>query len=216
MVAAHPDDEILGCGAAMAKHAAQGDSVHVLILAEGITSRDGAQNQSGALSALAQDAQKANDILKVASLTLEKFPDNRMDSVALIEVVKAIEKKIAEVKPTTVYTHFCGDLNVDHRVTHQAVLTACRPLPGQSVKTILSFEVRSSTEWGLTPFVPNLYIDVSEHLSAKLKALACYESEMRPFPHSRSIEAIEHLARSRGAEAGVNAAEAFCVQRIVR
>ncbi|MNR75298.1 1D-myo-inositol 2-acetamido-2-deoxy-alpha-D-glucopyranoside deacetylase [compost metagenome] len=220
VVAAHPDDEVLGCGATIAKHAKAGDQVHVLILAEGLTSRAEQRDRarlSGELSALAQAAESANRILGAASLRLHDFPDNRMDAIDRLEVVKVIEAAIAEHQPERVYTHHAGDVNIDHRCIHDAVVTACRPLPGHPVKTLLFFEVASSTEWqppGSGPvFAPTWFEDVSETLDLKLEALEAYRSEMRAWPHARSMEALEHLARWRGASLGVAAAEAFVLGR---
>jgi LmbE family N-acetylglucosaminyl deacetylase len=220
VIAAHPDDEVLGCGAAMAAHARRGDRVHAYIMAEGLTSRDAkrdrAKNAAG-LSGLAKAAHKAHAILGVKSTTLGDFPDNRMDSVALLDVVKAVEARIGAVRPDIVYTHHGGDLNVDHRVVHQAVVTACRPLPGATLESLLFFEVPSSTEWRIQSpadaFAPDWFVDVTDTLPLKLKALKAYASEMRPWPHTRSLEAVEHLARWRGASAGWNAAEAFMLGR---
>lgn len=224
-VAAHPDDEILGCGGAMARHAAEGDQVHILILAEGLTSRDDERNREsrqGELQGLARSADLAARAVGALSCELLDFPDNRMDSVDLLNVVKAIEKKIESIQPTVVYTHFPNDLNVDHRVTSHAVMTACRPVPGQVVKEIYFFEVLSSTEWavGSQIFRPNVFVSLGQKnaafLDAKMKALACYESEMRDFPHARSIEAIRTLAALRGASIGEQAAEAFEAARVVK
>jgi N-acetylglucosamine malate deacetylase 1 len=146
------------------------------------------------------------------------FPDNRMDNVPLLDVVQALEPIIEQVQPTRVYTHHHGDLNVDHRITHQAVMTAFRPVPGSSVREILTFEVMSSTEWtaaGVAPFVPNAFVDIGNYLPNKLEALAAYEMEMRPAPHSRSVAHIEALVRHRGNCIGVEAAEAFEVVRVL-
>lgn len=223
VVAAHPDDEVLGCGGTMARHAAEGDLVHALILAEGLTSRDAARDRAGRggeLSELALAAQRANAALGVRSLELLDFPDNRMDGAELLDVVKAVEARLAALKPAIVYTHHGGDVNIDHRVTHQAVVTACRPVPGASVRELLFFEVASSTEWqppGSAPsFQPNQFVDIGATLAAKRLALAAYAGEMRPWPHARSIEAVEHLAGWRGASCGCAAAEAFVVGRRLR
>ncbi len=220
VVAAHPDDEVLGCGATMAKHARKGDRVHVHILAEGLTSRDPDRDRrkhADGLSQLALAARKAHAILGVAGTTLESFPDNRMDSVPLLDVVKAVEARIAKLRPHIIYTHHGADLNADHRVVHRAVATACRPLPGSSIASILFFEVPSSTDWQMPnpamTFAPNWFEDASETLPLKLKALQAYASEMRPWPHARSLEAVEHLAKWRGANAGWDAAEAFMLGR---
>jgi LmbE family N-acetylglucosaminyl deacetylase len=220
IIAAHPDDEVLGCGGTIAKHVQNGDEVHVLILAEGVTSRDKVRERvswAGELSQLAQEAQEAGRILGVQSVELHNFPDNRMDSVDLLDVVKVVETAIDKHKPDIVYTHHAGDVNIDHRIVHQAAVTACRPLPGQCVKTLLFFEVPSSTEWqtpGSAPaFSPNYFMDINDCLDKKLRALKAYTSEMRPWPHPRSLTAVEHLARWRGAMVGVEAAEGFVLGR---
>ena len=222
VVAAHPDDEILGCGATIARHVQAGDEVHVIILAEGATSRDEKRDRDKRhddLANLAAASQKARSILGTTSLTLHHFPDNRMDSVDLLDVIKVVESTTTQIKPEIVYTHHAGDLNIDHRLTHQAVVTACRPLPQQTVNTLLFFEVPSSTELqtsGAVPsFTPNWFVDVSTTLASKLEALRAYGAEIPPWPHSRSIEAVEHLAHWRGSNIGVEAAEAFVVGRII-
>ena len=220
VVAAHPDDEILGCGGAIAVHAQAGDEVHVVIMAEGVTSRDhrrGLDARQAELAGLAEAARSANALLGATSVILHGLPDNRMDSLDRIDVIKLIEIEIVRVNPDVVYTHHSGDLNIDHRIVHECVSTACRPMPGQSVKCLLFFEVPSSTEWmppgSAGAFAPNWFVDISSKLDIKLKALECYASEMRSWPHARSIRALEHLARWRGASAGVEAAEAFVLGR---
>ena len=222
VVAAHPDDEILGSGATIAKHSQQGDAVHVVILAEGITSRDhrpDREKRQEELTALKEAARRANGILGAASVKLHDFPDNRMDSCALLDIVKVVESAVSERHPEVIYTHHAGDLNVDHRRVHEAVVTSGRPSPGYGHRRLLFFEVASSTEWQ-TPgsgviFAPTWYVDVSGTLGLKVKALEAYQSELRPFPHPRSIAAVEHLARWRGATVGVPAAEAFVLGRNV-
>ncbi len=220
VVAAHPDDEILGCGGTIAKHVAEGDTVHVVLLAEGITSRSteaASQENQTELKALSEAAREANGILGVTSLTLHRFPDNRMDEIARLDVIKVVEQWMEEVKPQMVYTHHFSDVNIDHRRAHEAVITACRPVPGHPVQTLLFFEVASSTEWRpagtVAPFQPNWFVEIDATLEQKKQALAAYTSEMRPWPHARSISALEHLARWRGASVGVEAAEAFMVGR---
>lgn len=221
-VAAHPDDEVLGCGATLARHAKEGADVHVLILAEGITSRDESRDavgRSGELDALRGASRRAAAALGARPPVFGGFPDNRMDSVALIDVIKQVERLVEEIRPTVVYTHHPGDLNVDHGIVARAVLTACRPLPGSRVNRICGFEVLSSTEWTPSslapPFEPNRWVSVAPFMEAKLSALAAYAGEMRPFPHARSIEAVRALATLRGAQCGEEAAEAFSVLREV-
>ncbi|MCP4568411.1 MAG: PIG-L family deacetylase [FCB group bacterium] len=221
VIAAHPDDEILGCGGAMAGHIDDGDSVHTAIMAEGITSRDDKRDRSkrqNELARLHEAVHKANAILGVTDITLFDFPDNRMDGLERLDVIKVVESLIEKVNPDIIYTHHRGDVNVDHGVVHDAVVTACRPLPGHKYPhTLLFFEVPSSTEWQppdtSAPFVPGWFTDISSALDRKLKALSEYGSEMCPWPHPRSLRAVEHLARWRGATIGVDAAEAFMLGR---
>ena len=220
VISAHPDDESLGCGGTIARHIQMGDEVYVLILAEGITSRDAnrkPEQRASELSELSRNAQEANKILGVTSLTIKPFPDNRMDSVEFLDVVKEVESFLQEHRPSIVYTHHEGDLNLDHRLVHKAVAVASRPRPDNSVKTILFYEVPSSTEWQIPSsssiFIPNWFVNIEDTLNKKLKALTKYHTERRPWPHARSVEAIEHLARWRGASVGLNAAEAFMLGR---
>jgi LmbE family N-acetylglucosaminyl deacetylase len=223
VVAAHPDDEVLGCGGTIAKHVRKGDEVSVVILAEGITSRDSACNKDKRardLSHLADMAKKANAILGVKNVLLHNYPDNRMDSLDRLDVIKTVEHFISKFNPKTVYTHHSGDVNIDHRVVHEAVVTACRPTPGFCVKQLLFFETASSTEWQPSLsnfyFMPNCFVDISEFIDLKMKALDAYLSEMREYPHARSLKTLEYLARWRGASVGVEAAEAFGVGRILK
>jgi LmbE family N-acetylglucosaminyl deacetylase len=220
VVAAHPDDELLGCGGTLARYADAGVDVHVLILAEGATAREDlavGDARDVALQELRAAATRAAEILGVHPPRFQGFPDNRMDELPLICVVKAVEAVVEAVRPDVVYTHHGGDLNIDHRIAHQAVLTACRPLPESGVRTVLSFETVSSSEWASEavgmPFRPQRFVDIGAHLDRKRRALACYETEMRPFPHARSLTAVDALARHRGASAGLEAAEAFMVIR---
>lgn len=220
VVAAHPDDEVLGCGGTIARHAHAGDEVHVVILAEGATSRSDARDTDAfadELGALKAASESAAAILGAVGVTVHDLPDNRLDSLALLDVVKAVEAHVERVAPEIVYTHHPGDCNADHRVVFDAVLAATRPLPGSTVRTLLTFEVASSTEWGggQSPFVPDWFVDVSGTLLRKLDALDAYDLEMRPWPHPRSREAVEALARWRGATVGCEAAEAFSLVRHV-
>lgn len=217
IVAAHTDDEALGCGGAMARHATEGDTVHTVFLADGVSSRQ--DGYDGALDERQQAAEAAQRILGVSSTSYLGLPDNRLDSLALLDIVQPLEAVIERLKPEIIYTHHYGDLNVDHRRTHEAVMTACRPLPGSAVKEILTFEVMSSTEWnstGRAPFLPTLYVDISDHRDTKQKALEAYALEMRTAPHSRNVEHMTYLAKHHGHCIGVEAAEAFMVMRVLR
>ena len=215
VVAAHPDDEILGCGATAARLVQEGCDVYFAILGEGITSRHqerGAADEKQ-LSLLQEHAQEAGRVIGVREVLLHKLPDNRLDAVPLLEVVKLVEDLVARLKPQVVYTHHGGDLNVDHGVIHRAVLTATRPVAGQPVREVYAFEVPSSTEWAfqrLEPvFRPNVFVDVTHTLEKKITAMSCYRTESRQFPHPRSIEALRAIATRWGSVAGYGAAEAF-------
>ena len=222
VIAAHPDDEVLGCGGTIARHADAGDQVHILIMAEGATSRQLQRNRAQAseeLSTLEEAAKTAGKILGVAGVELLDLPDNRLDSLDRLDLIKQIENRICCNQPEVNYEHHAGDVNVDHRRLHEAVTTACRPTPGQLVRRILSYEVASSSEWqppGSGPaFTPNWFVDISGQWDRKRAALLAYASEMRAWPHARSLKALEHQARWRGAQVGVEAAEAFFLLRQV-
>jgi LmbE family N-acetylglucosaminyl deacetylase len=221
VIAAHPDDELLGCGGTMFKLSRAGRRVNVVIMAEGLTSRDPKRDttrRAKELSELASTAQKANEMVG-AKVELLGFPDNRMDSIDRLDITKRVEEQIAKHQPRTVFTHHPGDVNIDHRQIFDAVVAACRPMPGSSVKELFMFEIPSSTEWQPPafgrPFEAQYLVDISGELSRKLRALECYTTEMREWPHPRSVVAVEHLARWRGATIGVDAAEAFTVGRII-
>ena len=164
-------------------------------------------------------AETAVKILGAQSVSFGEFPDNRMDSVDLLDIVQFVEKHVYHHKPEVILTHHVSDLNIDHRLVHQAVVTACRPQPGHLVKTLLFFEVSSSTEWqtpaSASVFAPNWFVDINPYMAKRMHALEAYVDEIRPWPHSRSLKAIEYLARWRGATVGVEAAEAFMLGRML-
>ena len=219
ILAAHPDDEVLGCGGTIAKLSDGGVDVHVAFLADGVFSRIGNDRatQQLQLNARRIAAKKACEILGIRSVTFGDFPDNQLDTISLLEIIQAVELIIDRHKPDTVFMHHFGDLNIDHRRLHEAAVTACRPQSGHSVKTILSYEVPSSTEWQLPgngpAFTPNWFVDITDTLHRKLTALEVYSDELRPWPHPRSLKAVEHLASWRGASVGVDSAEAFILGR---
>ncbi len=216
--AAHPDDELLGVGGTVRRLANEGKEVRAVILAEGITSRkderlDTAQSE---LLELQDDARKAAKIVGYQSIDFCGLPDNRMDSVDLLDIVKIITKYVEKYNPDTIFTHHYGDLNIDHRLTCEAVLTACRPVNGNRVKRIYGFEILSSTEWNYTyenPFRPNVYFDITNTFNAKIQGMRCYKNELAKYPHPRSEEAIESLGRVRGSNVGVDFAEGFTLFR---
>lgn len=221
VVAAHPDDEVLGAGGTIARRTRAGEDVAVLILGQGLASRESEPDPGlGArIAALRDCASKACGILGVTEITFRDLPDNSFDSLPLLDVVREVEAVVGELEPDTVFTHHPSDLNVDHSLTARAVLTATRPAPGCPVRSLCWFEVASSTEWAFQalgpPFKPSYFVDVADTLELKTQALACYESEVRPFPHPRSAESIRARAVAWGSAVGCEAAEAFEVARTV-
>jgi len=217
VVAAHADDEALGCGGTIARHVEEGDAVHLVLMADGVNSRR--ETSETDFARRIEASKRAQSILGISSSQSLELPDNQMDSAPLLEIVQKLEPILEEIQPSVVYTHHYGDLNIDHRLTHVAVMTVCRPVPGSSVREIYGFEVLSSTEWATqqgSPFLPNYFVDITQQLQTKLDALEAYAEEMRKTPHSRSMAHVEVLAHHRGYSVGVDAAEAFEVYRIIR
>ncbi|MEI8292953.1 MAG: PIG-L deacetylase family protein [bacterium] len=223
IIAAHPDDEVLGCGGTIAKLAAQGEEVHILILATGLTSRVGFDfhKDADSLKTHERRAHQAASLLGAKNVTLAGFPDQKMDTLPLLEITQRIEAEIDLIKPRTIFTHHGGDLNMDHVITYRATLTATRPIAGGVVRSVYAYEVPSSTEWAFQKFEPrfqpNLFFDVNETLNTKIAAMQVYESETREFPHPRSPQALRAIAERWGSVVGVRAAEAFeLVREIIR
>lgn len=221
VIAAHADDEVLGCGGAIAKFVKAGCQVHVLLLADGETSRSdlNPKDYDKAQKLRNKAAMRANEILGTTSLTMLNFPDNRMDGIDLLDVVKPVEAFIAEHQPNVVITHFSNDVNIDHQITHQAVVVACRPQPNHCVEELLFMEIASSTEWipvaGKAIFSPNYWVDITESIDIKMTALSAYKDELRAFPHPRSLEGVKALSTWRGCTVGVVSAESFVAGRII-
>lgn len=211
---AHPDDEVIGAGGTLARHAAQGDTVHIAFLTDGVGARG---DDPSAAERRENAARRAAAILGAEQPQFLGFPDNRLDRVDLLDVVQAIEAVVLRSDPAIIYTHHAGDLNIDHAICQRAVLTACRPLANSKVHGIYAIEVASSTEWAspgdANAFVPTRFVDIAATMATKHRALAAYVEEMREFPHPRSSHAIAALASWRGASAGLAAAEAFVVLR---
>ena len=215
IIAAHPDDELLGCGGTVARHINEGDKVHFLIMAEGATARykDRKEGKHTEAEKLFECSREVSQFLGAEEPIFGRLHDNRMDSYDFLDIVKIIEKISSAINPQIVYTHHGNDLNIDHQLTHRAALTALRPVPGSKIEAILAFETLSSTEWsskqqGL-PFTPNHYIEITDYLEQKIKALNIYTSEMKKFPHPRSSDGVIALAHYRGSNIGVQAAEAY-------
>jgi len=224
IVVAHPDDELLGLGATMHKliHRFPVET-HVIILGEGITSR--ADDRDTAkwekeLNIHRKNIKEAQQCIGYHSVNTYDFPDNRFDTVALLDLVKTIEKEKSSFKPDVIFTHHSGDLNIDHQHTFEAVMTACRPMKGETVKSIITFETPSSSEWASVtdsnPFRPNIFMNISEaNLSAKINGMEKYQFEKRVYPHPRSPKALKIRAQQWGANIGCDYAEAFCLIRAI-
>ena len=222
VIVAHPDDEVLGCGGTIARLTQEGHNAYIAILGEGITSRYQHQEEAdqAQIKALHACTRQVAELLGAKDLFLRNLPDNRFDIVPLLDVIKIIEDLLKRLQPQVIYTHHGGDLNIDHMITHRAVLTATRPMVGCPVKEIYAFEVPSSTDWAFGQFQPvfrpNVFVDINATLETKLKAMELYDSEARQFPHPRSPEALRALARRWGSVVGCEAAEAFELIRAVR
>ena len=218
VVASHPDDEVLGCGGTLYKLKKKGAKISALFLSDGESSRKHSKINQLILERKNQ-AIKAGKVLGIKKMVFGDFPDNSMDTVPMLIIIQFIEKQIKIVKPDTIFTHFESDLNVDHQITSKAVITACRPVKNQTVKSILFFEILSSSEWNISTknksFKPNYFVDISKSIKFKLKALKYYKREMRKWPHPRSIQGVKLLGKTRGSSVGLSYAEAFILGRHV-
>lgn len=215
VVAAHPDDEILGLGGTMKKLSNAGDGVECLILGEGLTSREEMPSNTDykELDDLKCNTLESARIIGFRNVYFANLPDNRFDSIDLLDIVKVISNYIELLKPDVIYTHHYGDLNIDHRITFEAVLIAARPVLEYTVKEIYCFETPSSSEWnfqyGTNTFKPNVFIDIESTIHDKLAAMSKYTTELRAYPHPRSLEALEIIAKRWGTVVGKRYVEAF-------
>ena len=209
VVCAHPDDETLGLGGTIAAHTMNGDKVYVLILADGVSGRGNDKN----IIRRQNQAKRACRILGTEDPKFLNYHDQKLDTIPLIELSRQIENQILRRKPKTIYSHYWGDVNQDHKKAFEATLVAVRPKPSLSVKQFICFETPSSTEWGNMGFSPNLFLDIEDTLKIKMKALQEYRDEIRTFPHPRSRTALISRAQYWGATIGVKHAEAFLIVR---
>ena len=212
VVAAHPEDELLGPGGTLAAHAQAGEDVHAIILTEGATSR----YEPGMADVLRRSGWEAAKHIGLSSVSFEGLPDERLDTCPIIEIIQRVGELLKSLDPTVVYTHFAGDLNADHAVVAQAVWRACGPLSFPRLRRLAAFETPLSTGASLLatpPFVPTLYVDVSSTIEDKLAAMAAYGSEIRPYPHPRSLRSMRERAAVCGSTIGVAAAEPFVILR---
>jgi LmbE family N-acetylglucosaminyl deacetylase len=225
VIVAHPDDEVLGMGGTLKKLSSQKNNIKVVFLATGISARRSDEYlnhptyktdtnltkiMKKQIQKLQLDAKKALKILDIENIDFFEFPDNEMDTVSNLEITKTIEKLILEFKPEIIYTHTKNDVNVDHRAIFNATITATRPTTNQRVKKVICFEVPSSSEWNFDEtFSPNIFIDIKKELPYKIRAIKAYKNELRKFPHPRSPEALDAIAKRWGSVSGYEAAEAF-------
>lgn len=220
IIVAHPDDEVLGCFGTVARFIKEGYEAYTLILGEGKTSRDEirkVENKEKEIKILNAEIQKANNTIGVKKVFVESFPDNRFDSVDLLDIIKVISKVKDEIKPEIIFTHYEYDLNIDHQITYKAVITATRPMKDESVKEIYSFEILSSTEWNYPlGFSPNTFFDIGETLDLKIRAMKEYQSELCIYPHPRSLKGIKLNAEYQGMRVGKKYVEAFKSIRIIK
>ena len=212
VVAAHPDDELLGCGATVALHCKRGDVVRSIILCEGETMR--AQNATEKKSA----TEEAAKVLGVDSAVCIGLPDQHLDTLPIVDVISPIEKAVRDFRPNIIYVHSGSDINRDHQVVFEAALVALRP-KNEFIEEIYSFYTVGATEWGYPRlFNPDTWVGFNEDIiQRKLDAFACYDSELCEYPHPRSLQAIKNLAMMYGNQCCMEFAEVFeTVRKTVR
>ena len=228
ILAAHPDDEVLGMGGTIKKLSKGGNDIKIIFMSTGILSRrkieskvskqvftkDWMKKNENKIKSLRGDAKKAGKILGVNEIEFMDFPDNEMDIVSTLMVTKSIENSIKDFNPNVVYTTPKNDPNVDHQKVFASTLVATRPYKNSILQEVISYEIPSSTEWFFpSQFSPNIFVDISKEFTSKIKAIKAYKTEIREFPHPRSIEALEVITKRWGSVSGFNYAEAF---RLVR
>jgi len=215
VVAAHPDDEMLGCGGTIAKLSKKKCKIFSLFFTDGVSARE--KNKHKEINQRKTNSLKALKVLGVKQSKFLSYPDNSLDKVPLIKIIKEIENIIKVFKPDTIFTHTSVDLNIDHEIVSRAVITATRPKPNFCVKNIYLFETLSSTEWNFNfkkkSFNPNFFVDITKSINIKIKAAKEYKKEIDSWPNPRSINGIKNLAKYRGQSVGVKYAEAFYLFR---
>ena len=218
IIAAHPDDEVYGMGGTIAKLVAQNHEVHVLIVTDGCTSQyRNEDNLQEIIIAKREEALKANRILGVDRVHFGNLPDMMLDQIPHVQINQIIEELIQQLKPKEVYTHFYGDVNLDHQLVYKSTLVAARPIFGQCVKNLYAYSVPSSTEWSpqLTNslFMPNVFVEIEPYTSMKVEAIKAYATELRPYPHPRSVESVKINGITVGLQCGLGSAEGFMLLR---
>ena len=218
VIAAHPDDEVLGVGGTVAKLTAQGVECHLLIVTDGSSAQyQDMDDLQAIIDAKKLETKGCVDILGFKSIHYGELPDMRLDTTPHIQINQVIEKVIDKIQPDTVFTHFWGDVNCDHQNVYKSTLVAVRPLMGQVVKELYCYRVPSSTEWtpnkADTMFMPNYFVDIEQFAEQKYKAFACYYTELREYPHPRSVQYLRETDKAAGLRVGMLAAEEFILLR---
>ena len=224
IIAAHPDDEVLGCGGLIKKKIKNNNKVRIVFLAEGVTARY-SLNEINNKKVLKKSNERNNNALialktlgvKKNEIFLRDIPCCRLDNLNQLEIIKIIEHHIKQFRPNEIYTHWHGDVNIDHRIAYQATIAATRPIYNFNIDLVASFEVLSSTEWNFKEsFNPNYFEDISDFINFKIKAIKLYKDELKKFPHSRSTKSIISLSNFRGVQSGFKNAEAFKIIRMTK
>ncbi len=208
-ISAHPDDETIGAGGTLAKHVAAGDEVYWVVATQAYTPRW----PQHVLDRASQQIDEVQEFFGIKQVFRLGFPTMHLNTIPSIDLASALQQVVDEVRPDVVYTTPRNDVNEDHRAIFDATLIACRPLPGSSVKRLLSYEIITTTRFGSPSgcqmFEPNVFVDISDYLETKVQAMAIFETELREFPHPRSLEGLRILCRERGMSVGIEAAECF-------
>lgn len=217
VVAAHPDDDAFGCGGTIRKLANKKNKIFAVYFTDGVSARIKSVNDAKKIRERKKHSENAAKIMGIKKCYYHSFPDNKLDTIPLLEIVKKIEQFIKKIKPELILTHFENDLNYDHQIINRAVVTATRPKPNEIVKKILLFETLSSTEWRFSNkkkiFNPNYFVDVTKTINHKIKSIKCYKKEVFNWPHPRSEKGVKTLAMYRGQSVGLKFAEAFQLLR---
>lgn len=213
VIATHPDDEVLGCGGAMARHTAEGDKLHVLVMTRGISDLFSTEQ----IEETRRELKAAHQILGVMSVRFLDFPAPKLDTVPEYQLADAICDVLRSLDVDLLYIPHRGDIHVDHGSVFRAAMVAARPKNRTLVRRILAYETLSETDWAPpfadAAFLPSVFIDIGDYIKKKLDAMACYKSQLKSFPHPRSLDTIKALARYRGGSVGLSAAEGFMLIR---
>ena len=215
IIVAHSDDESFGCGGLIKKLSLNKNKISAISFTNGIGSRS--NYNVNEIKKRQKSSTEASKVLGFKWLAQYQYPDNQLDKISLLEIIKKIEKHKKQIKPHIVLTHNFSDLNIDHRKIAEATLTAFRPEPREKLEQLITFEVPSATDFRILKntknFLPNYFVNIEKFLKFKIKAIKCYKQELKKYPHSRSINGIKNLNKIRGNQSGLKYAEAFEIIR---